>query len=129
MAYSTRRPRRRSRVRCDDGQAAVELALVLPLLAVFTLLIAQFAVVARDQLAVWQLARETARTVALSADPDTTSASLRATLPGDSSITIVDSTVVVTVAEDRHLSVVGFGIVTPTATLRARVVMALEPMG
>jgi hypothetical protein len=36
------------------GQAAVELALVLPLLAIFTVLIAQFSIAARDQLALWQ---------------------------------------------------------------------------
>lgn len=105
------------------------MALVLPLLAVFTVLIAQFAVAARDQLAVWQLARETARTVALSADPRTSVSSLGATLPHDVSITLVDSTVVVSVERRERLTVLGFGFVAPTATLRARVVMALEPPG
>ena len=100
---------------------------MLPLLAVFTVLIAQFAVVARDQLAAWQFARETARTVALSIDPVATASSLRSTVPADVSITIIDSTVVVTIDRNERLSVVGFGIVSPHATLRARVVMALEP--
>lgn len=69
--FSTKRHKQRLRRSDGDtaGQAAVELALVLPLLAIFTVLIAQFSIVARDQLALWQSTREIARDVALAIDP------------------------------------------------------------
>jgi hypothetical protein len=51
-----------------SGQATVELALVLPLLAFAMLAILQVALVARDQLVVVHTARETARTA--SRDPN-----------------------------------------------------------
>lgn len=54
--------------RVARGQATVELALVLPLLALAMLAILQVTLVARDQLAVVHTARETARTA--SRDPD-----------------------------------------------------------
>lgn len=111
----------------DKGQAAVELALVLPLLTVFTIFIAQFAVVARDQLAIWQLARETARDVALSMTPSERADQVLATLPEGSTITIDDSIVTVALSRRVHMSIAGFGFIRPTTTLRAGVSMALEP--
>lgn len=53
----------------DRGQAAVELALALPLVAVLVLGIVQLVVIARDQLAVELAAREGARAAAVAADP------------------------------------------------------------
>lgn len=58
--------RLRGRVRGDEGQAAVELALVLPVLALLALVLVQLALVARDQLRVTFGAREGARQAAVS---------------------------------------------------------------
>lgn len=51
-----------------QGQAAVELALLLPLLLLMALFLAQTAVTARDQIMVIHSAREAARAVAVSND-------------------------------------------------------------
>ena len=56
----------------DRGQATVEFALALPLVAVLVLGIVQLVVVARDQLAVELAAREAARAAAVSASPTAT---------------------------------------------------------
>ena len=62
-AGAGRRPRRG-----QQGQAAVELALLLPLLLLMALFLAQTAVTARDQIMVIHSAREAARAVAVSND-------------------------------------------------------------
>jgi TadE-like protein len=54
----------------DGGQATVELALVLPLVAVLLLGLVQVAIVARDQVLVAHAAREAARAAAVDGDPD-----------------------------------------------------------
>jgi Flp pilus assembly protein TadG len=65
------RPRRpRAARRPDGGQATVELALLLPLVAVLLLSLVQAAVVARDQVLVTHAAREAARAAAVDSDPD-----------------------------------------------------------
>jgi hypothetical protein len=53
----------------DRGQAAVELALVLPLVAALALALLQVALVVRDQVLVVHAAREAARAAAVSDDP------------------------------------------------------------
>jgi hypothetical protein len=53
----------------DDGQAAVELALALPVVFIVVLAVVQVVVIARDQLAVVHAAREGARAAAVAADP------------------------------------------------------------
>ncbi len=55
----------RRRIRDSGGQAAVELALVLPLLAMLMLLVVQTALVVRDQVLVVHAAREAARAAAV----------------------------------------------------------------
>jgi hypothetical protein len=52
----------------EDGQATVELALCLPVLAALALLLLQVAVVVRDQVLVTHAAREAAREAAVSPD-------------------------------------------------------------
>jgi Flp pilus assembly protein TadG len=59
-----------SRREGDGGQAAVELVLALPLLALLALALLQLALVVRDQVLVTHAAREAAREAAVSADPD-----------------------------------------------------------
>ena len=56
-------------MRRDRGQATVEFALALPLVALLVLGIVQLVVVARDQLAVELAAREGARAAAVAAAP------------------------------------------------------------
>lgn len=53
----------------DEGQAATELALVLPLLLLLALLLLQVALVARDQILVVHAAREAAREAAVDPRP------------------------------------------------------------
>ena len=62
----------------DRGQAAVELALCLPLLFIFLLGIVQLVVIVRDQLAVQLAAREAARAAAVAAS---SAAAARGALP------------------------------------------------
>jgi hypothetical protein len=56
--------------RGDGGQASVELALVLPLVALLLLTVVHVALVARDQNLVTHAAREAARAAAVDDDPD-----------------------------------------------------------
>ena len=58
-----------TRGRGESGQAAVELALALPLLAVLALVLLQVALVVRDQVLVTHAAREAAREAAVTSEP------------------------------------------------------------
>jgi Flp pilus assembly protein TadG len=69
----------RARLRGDGGQAAVEVALVLPVVALLAMLLVQVALVVRDQVHVTAAAREGAREAAVDADPG---AARRAALAG-----------------------------------------------
>ena len=55
--------------RRDGGQSTVELALILPLLAVALLMTIQCGLLARDQIVATHAAREGARVAAVDADP------------------------------------------------------------
>ena len=70
---------RRPRTRDDEGQAAVELALVLPLVALALLAVVQVGLLVRDQVLVVHAAREAAREAAVEPSPE---ASRRAALTG-----------------------------------------------
>jgi hypothetical protein len=59
-----------TRGRGDEGQAAVEVALVLPLVATLLLLVVQTALIVRDQVLVVHAAREAARAAAVEAGDD-----------------------------------------------------------
>lgn len=67
------------RTATDEGQAAVELALVLPLVAVVLLAVVQVGLLVRDQVLVVHAAREAAREAAVEPAP---AASRRAALAG-----------------------------------------------
>jgi hypothetical protein len=69
------------RRRDDGGQAAVELALVLPLVVALLLAVVQVGVIVRDQVLVVHAAREAARQAAVDPDP---AAPRRAAAPGTS---------------------------------------------
>jgi Flp pilus assembly protein TadG len=124
----TRRPRRRQG---DGGQAAVELALALPVVFVVLLGVVQVLLVGRDQIAVVHAAREGARAAAVAADPvgeGTAAATAAAGLDpqrldvavtgGDEQVTVV---VRYAVPTDVPLvgALVGDVTVTGTATMRS----------
>jgi Flp pilus assembly protein TadG len=132
-----RRPRRRTGAghlhdgRPDAGQAAVELALALPLVFVVILGVVQVLLVARDQIAVVHAAREGARAAAVAADPGgegTAAATAAAGLDaGRLSVAVADGgetvTVVVRYAVPTDVPLVGALVgdvtVTGTATMRS----------
>lgn len=58
----------RPRGRAEDGQSTVELALLLPLLAVITASVLEVSMLGFDQLRLWHAAREAARTAVVNAD-------------------------------------------------------------
>ncbi len=68
----------RGRGRGDEGQAAVELVLVLPLVLLVALAALQVALVARDQVLVVHAAREGARQAAVGAPDDEVASAARA---------------------------------------------------
>jgi Flp pilus assembly protein TadG len=115
----------------DTGQAAVELALCLPLLFIFLLGIVQLVVVVRDQLAVELAAREAARAAAV-AEPSAAAAdgaaSRAVTLrPLDVVTSSTADTVTATVSHLTHTDVPLIGALLPDITVRASATMALEP--
>ena len=57
------------RRRGDEGQAAVELALVLPLVVALLLAVVQVGLIVRDQVLIVHAAREAAREAAVDPDP------------------------------------------------------------
>ncbi len=65
----------------DEGQAAVELALVLPLVMTLLLGLVQVALVVRDQLLVAHAAREAARAAAVDSTPEAAGEAAMASAP------------------------------------------------
>lgn len=120
---------------CPAGQATVELALVLPLLAVFVMLIAQFAMVATHQLALWQVARDATRVASLSSEPrDAVRVVIgHNTIAGAEAIiedvSQSDAKTRVRLKYRERTSLPLLGAFLPDLTLYAEVVMATEPAG
>jgi Flp pilus assembly protein TadG len=115
----------------DRGQAAVELALCLPLLFIFLLGIVQLVVIVGDQLAVQLAAREAARAAAVAA-PSTASAQAAATRaialrPLKVTVSSSSTAVTVTVSHLTRTDVPLIGALLPDATITATATMALEP--
>ena len=115
----------------DRGQAAVELALCLPLLFVFLLGIVQLVVIVRDQLAVQLAAREAARAavVAASSAGSAEGAAERAVTLRHLTVGINSSgdTITVTVSHVTPTDVPLIGALLPDITVTAAATMALEP--
>lgn len=117
----------------EHGQASVELALCLPVVAVMLLLIVQAGLVVVDQLAVVQAAREGARRA--SVDPDPAATRLAAfggrLTPGRSSVTIEripgrPALARVTVRHRSATDVPLVGRLLPDVDLTASATMAME---
>jgi Flp pilus assembly protein TadG len=115
----------------DTGQAAVELALLLPLVVVLVLGVLQVALVGRDQLALELAAREAARAAAVSADPATAARTAAARVtplaPLDVGVSVGGDTVTVTVGHVNHTDVAIVGRLIGDVDQSARATMALEP--
>ena len=112
------------------GQAAVEFALVLPVIAVMALGLIAVGLAVRNELAVELAAREGARAAAVSASPATASAAAAQRsvgLPIDVSTTASADTVTVVVTYTDPLDVPMIGRLVGTITHTASVTMAVEP--
>ena len=119
------------RGRRDAGQAAVELALALPVVVVLLLGMLQVALVGRDQLAIELAAREAVRAAAVSADPRAAArlaadrvTSLR---PLTLAVSVGDDTVTVTVSHRSATDVALIGHLVDDVVVQATSTMALEP--
>jgi Flp pilus assembly protein TadG len=114
----------------EKGQATIEFALALPLLVVFVMLIAQFAIVARQQLALWEVARNAARYASVSTDPQLAAEEI-ATQNGFAPSAVVatnsDGITQVSMTYKENTSLPLLGPFIPSLTLRAHVSMLTEP--
>ena len=115
----------------DHGQAVIELALALPLLALLLLSLVQLTVVVRDQLAVVHAAREGARAAAVSGAPDGdgAAAARQATVltPLEVSVDHTDGSARVTVRYRSPTDVPLIGAVLPDIHIEATATMRDEP--
>lgn len=121
---------RSDRVHSDRGQASVEFALVLPVIAIMTFGLVMIGVAVRNELAVELAAREGARAAAVSANPAAaaTAAARRAVrLPLDVVTTSDGHTVTVTVTYTDVFDVAVIGSLLGSVTHTASVTMAVEP--
>ena len=73
---------RRGGTSAQRGQATVEFAFVLPLVALAALAVIQVGLVVRDQMGVVHAAREAARAASVEPDPSAAVRAARRTLPG-----------------------------------------------
>ncbi len=116
------------RGRGDRGQAAVEVALALPVVVLFAIVAVQIGVLGIRQLALGNAARAGARAASVAADPVAagTAAAMEATSlrPLQVAVEIADATVRVVVHHTAHL---GIGPVSRDVELSASVTMAVEP--
>ena len=116
--------------RSDSGQAAVELALALPLFCLLLLAAVQIVVVAGDQLLVIQAARVAARAAAVSADPVTAgNDAAHRVLGGTAQVSTAthDAYVTVTVSITNGTDVPLVGALMPEVYLVGHATMLLEP--
>jgi Flp pilus assembly protein TadG len=117
--------------RRDRGQAAVEFAIVLPLVVVLLLGIIQVMLVARDQIAIELAARDGARAASVAADPAAAAqrgaVAATALRPIDVATTASATRVSVTVRHTNTTNVPLIGAVIGSVDLTADVTMAREP--
>ncbi len=122
------------REREDEGQASVELALVLPLVVLLLLGVVQLGLLVRDQILVVHAAREAAREAAVDASPDAPKrAALASSTLAESRLTVTStgrgaagSRVRVAVAYRAPTAVPLLGAALGDLTLRASATMRVE---
>lgn len=115
----------------DRGQATVEFALALPLVALLVLGIVQLVVIARDQLAVELAAREGARAAAVAAAPAPAAAAAArqavALDPLDVTVVTESNRVSVTVVHSSVTDIPLIGLFVGDVEVSATVTMQREP--
>jgi Flp pilus assembly protein TadG len=124
------RPPRERRLGGGRGQASVEFALALPIVAAMAVGLVLVGVAVRNELAVELAAREGARAAAVSAAPATAAADAAnraVTLPIEVVATSSGATVTVTVTYVDAFDVAILGPLIGPITHTASVTMALEP--
>jgi Flp pilus assembly protein TadG len=114
----------------DSGQAAVEFAIVTPVVLVAVLGIVQVGLTLRNELAVELAAREGARAAAVTTDAAGAAADAArrsVALPVDIAVSVggADVTVTATYVDDTDVAIIGAFIAPVTHT--ASVTMAIEP--
>jgi hypothetical protein len=114
----------------EQGQATVELALVLPLVFGMLILLFQIAVVARDDILVVHAARDAAREATVTGDVARVTVAAHRTLPG-AAVTIVRrggvaEPVEVVISFVAHTDLPLVGALLPDVTLHGRAVMRVE---
>jgi TadE-like protein len=120
------------RATSDSGQAAVELALALPIVLLATMGIVQVAVIARDQVAIVHAAREAARAAAVNVDATTAAQLAVGGLPlSDLEVRTSElgGNVLATASAVDHTDVPLIGWLLPDVTVSASASMMVEPPG
>ena len=117
--------------RDNRGQAAVELAMTMPIVVIFVLGVFQVALVARDQLALELAAREAARAASVSADPAGAASAAANRVVGlepiDVAVDVAGDLVRVRVSYVNPTDVAIIGAAIGDVTLEATAAMAWEP--
>jgi Flp pilus assembly pilin Flp len=117
-------------VKRERGQATVEFALVLPVLAIALLAVLQVALVVRDHVALVHAAREAARAASVDPDPARAVRAAHRTLPG-ASVEVgarpgIGEPISVTVVFTSETTLPLVGTLFPDPTLRSTVSMRVE---
>jgi hypothetical protein len=114
----------------EQGQATVELALVLPLIFGMLALLFQIALVARDEIVVVHAARDAVREATVSRDPGLIAAAARRNLPGATVRIVrrgrVGEPVEVSITYVSHTELPLVGALVPDLTLHSASVMSVE---
>ena len=117
------------RARGGEGQAAVELALALPIVFLVVLAVVHVGLVARDQVLVTHAAREAARAAAVGADPQAAARTSSNLDPSAMSVEVSrqgdNVRVVVRYRSDPGVPLIGMWV--HPRTLTATAVMRVEP--
>lgn len=115
----------------DEGQAAIEVALTLPFLVLWLVVMVHIALLCRDRLELQSAARDAARAAAVAATNDRNAAALDAAhrgtalAPLDLRLTVADNSVTVTLTHRDRGGIAGWLL--PDVDLRASATMPLEP--
>lgn len=114
----------------DNGQATVELAVVLPFIVLLVAALIQCGLIVADQLAVWNAARNAARAASVSPDPQPSAeqaASDAVTLqPLQVTLTTFDDVISAHVVYINRTDLPFIGLLFPSITLEATVTMPRE---
>lgn len=114
----------------DDGQATVELAIVLPFIVLLAAALIQCGLIVGDQLAVWNAARSAARAAAISPDPQHSAEQAAndavALRPLQVILTTIDDVISARVTYVARTDLPIIGLLFPDITLEASVAMLRE---